>query len=244
VRLTLYAIPASHPCDCVVAALELKGLAYKRIDMVPGLHRLQARLAYGARTAPGLKLDGERIAGSRRILRRLEELAPEPALLPADPAARQGVEEVERWGDEVLQPLARRLSWAVLRRRPAAMESYATGANLPVPISLTRPTLPLVARLSAHANGADDAAARADLEALPGHLERVDGWIAQGVLGGERPNAADLQVGSSIRLLASLGDIRPLVEGHASAALTRYFQPLKGHVEAGILPADWVPAAG
>ena len=51
-------------------------------------------------------------------------------------------------------------------------------------------------------NKARDESARADLAALPGQLDRIDAWIADGLLGGEQPNAADLQIGSTIRLLA------------------------------------------
>ncbi|MEA2449172.1 MAG: Glutathione S-transferase, N-terminal domain, partial [Thermoleophilaceae bacterium] len=36
-RLTLYSIPGSHPCQTVEAALELKGLPYERVDLLPGL---------------------------------------------------------------------------------------------------------------------------------------------------------------------------------------------------------------
>jgi hypothetical protein len=32
---------------------------------------------------------------------------------------------------------------------------------------------------------------RRDLAALPGILQRIDDWIAEGVIGGEQPNAAD-----------------------------------------------------
>ena len=79
-----------------------------------------------------------------------------------------------------------------------------------------RPALPLTARLMALKNKAHDEAARADLAALPAHLDRIDGWIADGVLGAEQPNAADLQIGSTIRLLlqhrgraaADRGDVR------------------------------------
>ncbi len=34
--------------------------------------------------------------------------------------------------------------------------------------------------------------------------------------------------------------MRPLIEGHPAAKLTRYFPPLVGHVEAGVLPAEWL----
>ena len=42
---------------------------------------------------------------------------------------------------------------------------------------------------------------RADLAALPGLLDQVDAYIADGVLGGDQPNAADLQIAPTIRLL-------------------------------------------
>ncbi len=64
------------------------------------------------------------------------------------------------------------------------------------------------------------------------------------MLGGEQPNAADLQIGSSLRLLMSIADVRPLIEGRPAAALTRYFPPLAGEIPAGVLPPEWiVPAA-
>src|ERR1700691_1389956 len=92
-------------------------------------------------------------------------------------------------------------------------------------------------------NKARDATARADIAALPGQLDRVDRWIADGVIGGEQPNAADLQIGSTIRLLSAIADVRPLIEGRPAAALTRYFAPLVGEVPAGTLPAEWLPAS-
>ena len=73
-------------------------------------------------------------------------------------------------------------------------------------------------------------------------LDRIDGWIAEELLGAERPNAADLQIGSTIRLLMSLGDVRPLIEARPTARLTRYFPPLPGEIPAGVLPAEWLPA--
>lgn len=239
----LYVIPASHPCVAVEAALKLKGIAYERVDFLPVLHRLQGKLVYGARTVPGMKLRGEKLFGSKRIMRRLDEIAPEPRLYPQDAAYRARVEDAETWGDEVLQPLARRLTWAALKRAPKAMERYAEGSNLPVPTPLARPSYPLVARVSARLNKESDASSRADLAALPGHLDRVDGWIADGLLGGEAPNAADLQIGASLALLLSLGDVRPLVESRPAAALARYFPPVPGSTPPGILPADWLAGA-
>lgn len=238
----LYVIPGSHPCAAAEAALALKHVPYKRIDRLPVIHRALGRVSYGARTVPALKLDGEAVVGSRAIMRRLDELVAEPALHPADDERRARVERAEEWGDEVLQPLARRLAWAVLKRVPRAAESFTEGANLPVPAWMARPSLPLVAALAARLNAVTDESTREDLIALPGHLDRVDGWIADGVLGGEQPNAADLQIGASLGLLLALGDLRPLVEARPCARLAGYLAPGTGSAPAGVLPADWLLA--
>ena len=53
-------------------------------------------------------------------------------------------------------------------------------------------------------NHADEESVRADLAALPAVLDRIDAAIGDGLLGDENPNAADLQLGSSLRLLIHL----------------------------------------
>jgi glutathione S-transferase len=245
VRMTarLYAIPSSHPVAAVEVALKLKSIDYHRVDLLPMSQILIGPLRYGGATVPGLRIDGERLVGSRSIMRRLDELVPEPPLLPptGDPSYVE-VLEAERWGDEVLQSVPRRIIDVALVRHPAAMESYAADSKLPLPLPLMRPALPLTARLMALKNKARDAAAREDLAALPGQLDRIDAWIVDGLLGGERPNAADLQIGSTIRLLCSIADVRPLIEPRPAARLTRYFPPMVGEVPAGVLPAEWLPA--
>jgi glutathione S-transferase len=243
---TLYGLPGSHPVAAVEVALRLKSIDYRRVDLLPMSQILIGPLRYGGRTVPGLRIAGERLVGSRAIMRRLDALAPEPALLPpvGDPAHAE-VLEAERWGEEVLQSVPRRIVDVAFLRRPGAMESYAANAKLPLPRPLMRPALPLTARLMALKNGARDDAARADLQALPGLLDRVDAWIADGLLGGDQPNAADLQIGSTIRLLTTIGDVRPLIESppaRPAAGLTRYFPPMVGEVPPGVLPAEWLPA--
>jgi len=235
----LYAIPGSHPCAVIESALELKGIDYERVDLIPVLHKAIQQVRFGEPTVPGLDLDGERVVGSTRITRRLDELEPEPPLFPRAEAERWAVEELERWGDEVLQPLARRLAWATLRRQPAdVIVSYTVGTRLPLPDPLVRASSPLIARISAAASGASDDRVRRDLAELPGHLDRVDAAIASGLLGGNPANAADLQIGSSVRVLLTLGDVRPLLEGRPCAELgERLFPRYQGSAPAGALPA-------
>ncbi len=211
------------------------------MNLLPLAQVLIGPLLYGGQTVPGMRIDGERLVGSRAIMRRLDEIAPEPPLLPPPgDAAYARVLEAERWGDEVLQSVPRRLLDAAFLRDPASMESYAGDVKLVLPRPLLRPALPLTARLMAIRNRAGDENARADLAGLPRQLDRIDELIAEGLLGGERPNAADLQIGSSIRLMMSIGDVRPLIEGRPCARLADYFPPMVGGVPAGVLPADWI----
>ena len=86
------------------------------------------------------------------------------------------------------------------------------------------------------------------LEALQGTVSAqlrpvLDAWIADGTLGGDPPNAADLQIFSTLRLLMTLGDLRPLISGRpAGEAALRIWPHHAGDVPAGTFPPDWVPA--
>ena len=239
---TLYAVPASHPSACVERALQLKRLAYRRVDIPPVVHKPIQKLLFGGSTVPGLVLDGERILGSRRIVRALEAKVPDPPLLPADAKQRKSVELAEEWGDEVLQPLVRRAIWAALRRRPAAIPSYNEGSRLPVPAPLARLSAPLVAVAEQRINAASDLNVRADLAHLGGHLARIDRWIDYEVIGGEQPNAADLQIGAGLALLLTIEDVAAVAGSRPAAELAfKWFPRYPGRVPAGVLPAAWFP---
>jgi glutathione S-transferase len=242
VAIDLYVVHGSHPCAAVERALELKGLPFRRVELPPPLHAPLQRLRFGARAVPAMRLaDGEKVSGSRAILRRLEELAPEPPLWPADGEARALVQRAEEWGDEVYQPIARRLLWGALRRCPEALVSYSDGSRIPLPAPAIRAAAPAVARAEARLNRASEGAVRADLRNLARHLDRVDGWIAGGVLGGERPNAADLQIAATSRLLLTIGDVAPFLAGRPAEAHARdLFSTQPGTTPRGVLPADWL----
>jgi glutathione S-transferase len=240
----LFVVHGSHPCATVQRALELKGIAHDVVELPPPLHAPIQRVLFGARTVPAIRFaDGEKLSGSRAILARLDELVPEPALVPSDPDARAAVLRAEEWGEEVLQPIARRLLWPAMLRRPGALASYSRGSKLPAPAPLLRLVAPLAIRGEVRLNHADEGAVRADLRALPGHLDRVDGWIAAGVLGAQPPNRADLQIAPTVRLLMTIGDVRPLIEGRPAARhALGLFADVPGEIPAGVYPTGWLPA--
>lgn len=235
---TLYVIHGSHPCITAERALQLKGQPYRIHEMAPALHVPEQWLRFRKPTVPALVLgNGEKIVGSRAIVHRLDQLVPEPPLLPEDPPARARVLEAEQWGDEVLQPVPRRVVWTGVCARPDALASYSEGSRLPLPGFVQRLAAPRIARVARWRNRGGEAQARKDLAALPAQLDQVDAWIAEGVLGGPEPNAADLQIAPSIGLLATMDDVVPLLDGRPCLALARRLFPSRpGRLPAGALP--------
>ena len=131
----LYVIPGSHPSRTARRMLEIKGIPYKRVDLIPVVSKAVLRaVGFSGDTVPALKLDGAKVQGSREIARALDQIQPDPPLFPADATSRSSVEAAERWGDEDLQQKARRILWWSLKRNRAPMASYSQGAKLGVPV--------------------------------------------------------------------------------------------------------------
>jgi glutathione S-transferase len=237
----LFVIPASHPSIAAQLMLEHKGIAYKRTDLLPVISKVALRaVGFAGVTVPALKIDGAKIQGSRQIARELDRLRPEPPLLPADADKRAAVEEAERFGDEVLQPPMRQILWWAIKRDKGPLRSYSEGAKLGLPISLAMKTAAPIVALSARFNEADDEHVRAGLTALPAMLDKIDAWIAAGVLNGEQLNAADFQIAPSLGLAMTLADLRPAIEGRPAGALAKRVVPdYPGHTPP-ILPAAWL----
>jgi glutathione S-transferase len=240
----LYVVHGSHPCATVQRALDMKSVPYRVVELLPPMHAALQRLRFGTRTVPGLTLEsGEKLSGSRAIIRRLEELAPDPPLLPADAEERTAVERADEWGDEVWQPMARRLLWRTFTLHPQAMKSYQAGSRFALPSPAVRALAPLVNAAERRLNGAEESAVRADLRSLSGHLDRIDDWLRDGVLGGETVNAADLQIATTSRLMLTIGDVRPFFAGRpAEAHAMGLFGEWAGSTPAGVFPAEWLSA--
>jgi glutathione S-transferase len=173
--------------------LGLKGPEFERVDLMPGTHNEEMERIYGAgrRTVPGLLVDDEPVHGSRAILARLEALAPEPALFPADRA--DAVRAAERWGDDELQDLGRRLPWGALHFRPEALGTFAGGEPLD-PAGVDFAIRYVQSSWRYHKITA--ARLAEDLAGLPAKLEHVEALAAEGSLGGEAPTAGDVPAGA------------------------------------------------
>jgi glutathione S-transferase len=80
-----------------------------------------------------------------------------------------------------------------------------------------------VIRQLAEISRASEEQVRGDLARLPDLLDRVDGLIAEGTIGGLQPNAADFQILASVGVLLAFDDLAELVRGRPCAAARRLY---------------------
>ncbi len=252
VRAHLYGMKHSHPVLAARMALELTGIPYQAHDILPGLHRIGVRL-HGFRgwTVPALQIESRRVQGTLAIMRELDRLAPSAGLFPADVEHRAAVEWVEGFGHDELQPLARRLfRWAGARDKAARAWIARYIVGMPAPALAGYALKPVMSYFRRVVYKIDAAQVRRDLAHLSGLLDPVDEAIADGTIGGEAPNAADLQVLTSIRLLMTHEDLRPAIAprpcGKAALRLIPDY-PRSGPSALPPVPAafppEWLPIA-
>jgi glutathione S-transferase len=245
---TLYVIHGSHACATAKLMLEHKGIAYRTVALPTGLHPLAVRLlgfpghpeairtvdgrTHGALarldhlgTVPALRWDGQSIQTNGRIAELLERVVPEPPLYPADPGRRAAVEEAVRFGDEPFQMAARRTVLAagaggldkLHRRGGAGRLGPLLARNTPQRWMVSS----VAARLTFRAAGRDEQL----LGELTGMLDRIDGWMADGVIGGEQLNAADFAIAPSLALLDYRLDLRDGLRARPCFALVERLLP-------------------
>ena len=218
-KVRFYSIPGSHPSMAARLMLEAKGVDYKRTDLISPFHRpVLKALRFQGVTVPAIRADGRRIQGTRDVATWLDELRPEPPLVPADPEKRRAVDEAERWGDQEFQPRVRRIVWWAMRRDSSGVQSFLEGARLGLPVPIVAKTAAPAIWAAARANHATEEAVRTDLAALPGIFDRVDQLLADGTIGGPDLNVADYQIATSMRLLLTFDDLRPALESRPAGA--------------------------
>jgi glutathione S-transferase len=241
VEARLYTIPGSHPGMAAQLMLAQKGISFKRTDLFPVVSRAVVRaLGFPGPTVPALKVDGRKLQGSREISRALDQIRPEPPLFPADPEQRAAVEGAECFGDEELQHPLRQASWWAFRRNKAPLRSYSEGSRLGIPVGLAVATAGPILAMEVRINDADDEHVRAGLAKLGPMLDRIDEWIAAGVLNGEQLNAADFQIAPSIRLAMTFQDLRPLIEDRPVGKLALRVQPEIAGDFPPVFPPAWL----
>jgi hypothetical protein len=204
---TLYGLPGSHAVMAGELMLRHKRMAYRRVNFPPGLHRgLVRMLGFRGDRVPAVMFeDGRRAQGTRELPRVLDEMIPEPRLAPEDPRAL----EAETWADEVLQQWARRMVTATVARHADALTGRGAGGRLGPLLTPSEPLRRMITRGVVVAFRATDDELRADRAQTGAMLDKVDEWIAAGVLNGHGLRSPDYAIASSLALVEYVRDLRP-----------------------------------
>jgi glutathione S-transferase len=236
----LVGVPGSHPCVSAELMLHYKGVEFSRMDLPNMSHKaLLPLLRYRGSTVPVMTLEGKRVSGTMKIARALEHFVPRPALFPE--ADRATIEGAEAWADSVLQDGIRQISRYAIGKDPEAMASFLTGPVMKVPAGVMHTILPVIRPVVAFQMRTSQETARTCLAALPAQLDRVDALLAEGVIGGEHPNAADFQIAPSVRLMLCFDQLAPYVEDRPAGRHARAYVPEYPGRFREVFPAQWLP---
>jgi glutathione S-transferase len=247
--VVLYVIHGSHACRAAMLMLAHKAIAFRQVVLPTGAHPLLVRaLGFAGHaepirsvdgathrslalldrfgTVPALRYGRERAQTNHAIARLLDRVRPAPALLPADAERREAVETAERWGDQVLQMAARRIALTGALRGLDAFRLRGADGRLGPLLAKSERARAINGQIAARAIFRADARAEQELlDQLPALLDRIDAWIADGVLDGAQLNAADYLIAPSLALIAYRLDLRAGVEARPAGALLQRVLP-------------------
>ncbi len=88
-------------------ALQAKGLSFREVEVTPGIGQVSLFRLSGQRQVPVLVDGDDVVSDSSAICRYLEEMRPEPVLIPADPKQRAQMHLIEDWADTTLAAAVR-----------------------------------------------------------------------------------------------------------------------------------------
>lgn len=117
--LELYQFELSHYSEKIRLILDYKGLAYRKIEVTPGVGQLEIYQMSGQRQVPVLKDGAEVIADSTAIAFYLDKTYPDRPIVPADSKSRGLCLLMEEWADESIGLNARKAMLGAFSKDPA-----------------------------------------------------------------------------------------------------------------------------
>lgn len=190
--LELHQFEASHYAEKVRLILDYKGLAYKKVEVVPGIGQLELFQKTGQRQVPVLKDGDTYIADSTAIAEYLDRRYPDKPIIPTDPKQNALCMVMERWADDVLGMDARKGLISCISQNPAFRNAFLPEIT-PSPVRSLLNGLPvnLLGNLGAPVGlGADTVR-----ETLKQDLRYLSAILAnQPYLLGDQPTLADFAV--------------------------------------------------
>ena len=112
--LELYQFEMSHYSEKVRLILDYKGLAYRKIEVTPGIGQLDLYRMSGSRQVPVLKDGSEIVVDSTAIAKYLDRKYPERPIIPVNPQQRGLCLMMEEWADESIGLKSRKVLFGAL----------------------------------------------------------------------------------------------------------------------------------
>ena len=112
--LELYQFETSQYCEKVRLILDYKGLAYRKIEVTPGVGQLDLFRLSGQRQVPVLKDGSTVISDSTAIALYLDRQYPDKPLIPVDPKERGLCLLIEEWADASIGIKSRKVLYGAL----------------------------------------------------------------------------------------------------------------------------------
>jgi glutathione S-transferase len=226
----LWQFTSSHFNEKARWALDFKRVPHIRHSLVPGLHIGTVKRLTGETHVPVLKLNGQVVSDSSRIIEAVERTFPTPALYPEDPAERRRALELEDFFDEQLGPYIRRWIFHMVLPYPEFIRaSFVNHASLPLRLAqrLMSPMVAPVMRKQMDINPETAEVARVRTIAAMDRLENE--LNPSGYLVGDRFTVADLTAAALLSPLA-----RPAEFPYRNAAalppeFAKAREPLRNH---------------
>ncbi len=228
----LYHIEISHYSEKVRWALDYKGIPHVRKAPPPMMHIVWAFALTRGKTFPILRLNGEAIGDSTRIIEALEREYPEPALYPADPEERRHALELEDFFDEQLGPYIRRYMFheALEHMAPADFIDGALGSSPGAVKAGMKATAPVGSRLLRLRYGINEQDAQAARRKTEEALERAAAEVRpSGYLVGDRFSVADLTASALLYPLVRPPEAPHMIPGPLPETITRFRESMSQH---------------
>lgn len=112
--LELYQFELSQYSEKVRLILDYKGLAYRKIEVTPGIGQIELFRMSGQRQVPVLKDGSTVIADSTQIAKYLDRQYPDRPIIPEDPKLRGVCLLIEEWADESIGIKSRKALFGAL----------------------------------------------------------------------------------------------------------------------------------
>jgi glutathione S-transferase len=112
-EIVFYQIPISHFCEKVHWALDFKGLPYQSVSVNPFTRKELASISE-SKQVPIIRHGAQVVSESSAIVSYLDEICPDPPLVPEKEPERRECLEIERIADQEIAPAVRRLAYDTL----------------------------------------------------------------------------------------------------------------------------------